>query len=52
MKLEDKRVEEGKKKTDFPFNFFIVDFGENKNPLRPRFQFFRTVFINPDIYIR
>ena len=30
----DKRVE--KKKTDFPFDFYVVNFGEKKRPVRVR----------------
>ena len=42
---EYKRVKKEKKRTDFPFNFYIVTFGD-----RARFQFYSTVFINPYIY--
>ena len=38
-----------RKRTDSPFNFYIVAF-KGKRPLSALFQFFSTVFINPDIY--
>ena len=47
----NKRVK--KEKKGWPsFYFYIVIFGESlaKKPLRARFPFLSTVFINPDIY--
>ena len=38
----------GKKRTDFPIDFYIVAFGENYTRLGH--EFFNTVFINPDIH--
>ena len=50
--MEARKTVRGRgKSTDFAFNFYIVDFGEKKRPLRARVYFFHTVFINPDIYI-
>ena len=57
--MEDTLVEnKNNKRTDFLFNFYIVTFGgsfwrEKINArLARKFQFFSTVFINPDIFIK
>ena len=47
---EDKQVEK-ERKTEFPFNFYIVAFADGekeKRPLKSGVQFFNTGFKNPN----